>query len=558
MSLRALFLIERRPMRTNLKSYAAFGLVAVFGLNLSACSPESGPSTEVDAAVLTVSDEALRVVAWNVEHLAAPIDTGCRPRSEDELVALQAYARGLDADVVALQEVASLEAVALLFPEEDWQLFLSERPDSDPYECRGSGNTSTQQKLAFAVANDIEVLSQSDFDELGLDSPGLRHGMELAVSTPLGDIELLNVHMKSGCFVDDFSRADSDACETFERQAPILDGWIEEKEASTQPYIILGDFNHRLSAPYNQMTRLMSDNTDGSSSSLVIATADMIGCHPWYPAPIDHIVFGNMQDPALMTSVKAHDFDNMDPDAMLSDHCAISMTMEYGQLPLTNSVTWQTASKEYAFLTTSIYEEAEETLRAMSLPETPWAVVMDVDETVLDNSAYQVGLDQTGRSFTPASWAEWVASEQARLVPGVSAFIDTVFELDGRVAFVTNRDRPQDNHTWSNMLTTGLPVTADNACLMGRSAADESSVDDRTRFNDKDLRRQQVEDGSSSCFNPDGGRHSDFPASTIIMHIGDNIEDFPGVTQETADVQALMAENDGQYVLLPNPMYGSW
>ena len=42
------------------------------------------------------------------------------------------------------------------------------------------------------------------------------------------------------------------------------------------------------------------------------------------------------------------------------------------------------------------------------------------------------------------------------------------------------------------------------------------------------------------------------------MQVGDNIEDFAGVTQESADVAALMADNDGQYVLLPNPMYGSW
>ena len=546
-------------MTSNIRSSTAFGFLAVLGLVLTSCSPDPGSSSGSDApSSLTPSDEALRFVAWNVEHLAAPIDTGCRPRSEDELVALQAYARGLDADIVALQEVASLEAVALLFPEEDWQLFLSERPDSDSYECRENGNFSTQQKLAFAVSNDIDVLENDDFAALGLDNPGLRHGMELTVSTPLGDIELLNVHMKSGCYVDDFSRADSDACQTFARQAPVLDGWIEEKEATAQPYMILGDFNHRLSAPYNQMTRLMGDNSDGSPSSLVITTADMIGCHPWYPAPIDHIVMGNMQGPALRTSVMAHDFEDMDPDAMLSDHCAVSLTLEYGQLPLSNAVTWQTASKEYAFLTESIYQQATESLLTMSLPDTPWAVVMDVDETVLDNSAYQVGLDRTGHSFTPATWADWVASEQALLVPGVDDFISTVFEKGGTVAFVTNRDREQDGHTWSNMLAAGLSVTKDNACLMGRSSADRTSVDNQTRFNDKDLRRQQVEEGSSSCFNPDGERHGTFPASTIVMQVGDNIEDFSGVTQESADVEMLMADNRGQYVLLPNPMYGSW
>jgi len=541
-----------------LKTISVYSMLMLFSLGLSACAPSPEGSSSVDAPVLTVSDEALRVVTWNVEHLASPIDTGCRPRSEDELVALQAYARSLNADIVALQEVASLDAVGLIFPVDEWQLFLSDRPDSDSYECRGNGQPSTQQKLAYAVRNGIDVLEEGDFDELGLDNPGLRHGMELMVATSIGELQLLNVHMKSGCFVDDFSRADSDACQTFARQAPILDAWIEEKESSAQPYLILGDFNHRLSAPYNQMTRLMGDNTDGSPSSLRIATADMIGCHPWYPAPIDHIVMGNMQDPALITSAMAHDFEDMDPDAMLSDHCAVSLTMEYGQLPLTNSVTWQTASKEYAFLTTSTYQRASELLREASLPDTPWSVVMDIDETVLDNSAYQVNLDRTGRSFTPETWADWVASEQARLVPGVSGFVQTVVELGGHFAFVTNRDREQDGHTWRNMQALGLPISVENACLMGRSARDESSVDGQTRFNDKDLRRQQIQDGSSSCYSPEGGRHSGFPASAIVMQVGDNIEDFAGVTQESANIESLLPENASEYILLPNPMYGSW
>lgn len=547
-------------MKTNAQTISSYAWLMVFSLFVTACSPDaSAPSgDDASASMLTVSDEALRVATWNVEHLASPIDSGCRPRSEDELAAMQAYVRGLDADIVALQEVASLEALALIFPTDEWQLFLSDRPDSESYECRDNGQPSTQQKLAFAVANDIDVLEEVDFDELGLDNPGLRHGMELTVSTSLGELELLNVHLKSGCFVDDFSRADSDACQTFARQAPILDAWIEEKEASSQPFLVLGDFNHRLSAPYNQLTRMIGDNSDGSASTLVNKTEDLIGCHPWYPAPIDHILVGNMQDPALITSAMAHRFEDMNPDAMLSDHCAVSLTMEYGQLPLSNSVTWQTTSKEYAFLTTSTYQRASELLREAALPEGPWAVAMDIDETVLDNSAYQMTLDRTGRSFTPRSWAEWVASEQARLVPGVAGFIETVVELGGRLAFVTNRDRGQDHHTWRNMEALGLPITVENACLMGRSSEDASSVDERTRFNDKDLRRQQIEDGSSSCFHPDNTRHTGFPAATIVMQVGDNIEDFEGVTQESASIEALLPANSSEYILLPNPMYGSW
>jgi len=42
------------------------------------------------------------------------------------------------------------------------------------------------------------------------------------------------------------------------------------------------------------------------------------------------------------------------------------------------------------------------------------------------------------------------------------------------------------------------------------------------------------------------------------MQVGDNIEDFVRTTQEDADVDALLAEEGSPYILLPNPMYGSW
>jgi endonuclease/exonuclease/phosphatase family metal-dependent hydrolase len=137
---------------------------------------------------------------------------------------------------------------------------------------------------------------------------------------------MLNVHMKSGCFVDNFSRSDRTACTTFAQQAPVLDAWIERREAIGTPYIVLGDFNHRISAPYNHLTRMMRANTDGSSSSLTIATKELIGCHPWYPAPIDHVVLGHF-DKRLQLAAKAYDFEDMTVENMLSDHCAVTLSI---------------------------------------------------------------------------------------------------------------------------------------------------------------------------------------------------------------------------------------
>lgn len=270
----------------------------------------------------------LQVVTWNVEHLAYPIDTGCKPRTPEEITQLQAYANSLNADIVALQEVDSLEAVSLLFPSEQWQIVMSDRKDSESFVCRGSGNESSQLKVAYAVKKPLQVTSIKPLAELGLDSPGLRYGLEIEVNSELGTVSLLNVHLKSGCFVDNLRRSDREACETLVKQAPVLDGWIGQKEQQGQPYIVLGDFNHRLTAPYNQLLRELSTDSQGNKRSLLNTGAPLIGCHPYYPAPIDHVFIGNFDLNSVDYLTTIEPFEDMQVEAMLSDHCAVKTNLK--------------------------------------------------------------------------------------------------------------------------------------------------------------------------------------------------------------------------------------
>ena len=274
-------------VRNNPYLSAAIGLLATIttACTSTADKPIAAALTQDSPSSATVTPaEGFGIVTWNVEHLAYPISQGCRPRTEEELTQLQRYAESLDADIVALQEVGSAAAVALLFPENEWQIVMSQRPDSESYTCRKTGFTSTQQKVAYAVRKGITVEQVNSLAEFGLDSPGLRHGLEITVNSPIGSMALLNLHMKSGCFVDNYSRADSDACQTFAKQAPILDNWVEQKERVGTPYVVLGDLNHRLTAPYNHLTRQLTSNQDNTPSSLENVGADLIGCHPYYPA----------------------------------------------------------------------------------------------------------------------------------------------------------------------------------------------------------------------------------------------------------------------------------
>lgn len=270
----------------------------------------------------------LTVATWNVEHLAYPIDTGCKPRTAVQINAMREYVQDVDADIFALQEVASERAVRLLFPADTWQVFMSPRPDSEAYECRGSGQSSTQQKVAYAVKNNIKVTRAQELSALGLDQPGLRYGLELDIQSELGSVTLLNVHMKSGCFVDNYLRSNRESCQIFAQQAPILDAWVEAQENNGIQYVLLGDFNHRLSAPYNHLTRQLMANSDGSESSLYHTTAQLIGCHPYYPAPIDLVFVGGMKQRHYDYVYQAHTFADMQPKEMLSDHCAVSLEIK--------------------------------------------------------------------------------------------------------------------------------------------------------------------------------------------------------------------------------------
>ena len=527
---------------------------------ITACSATQTvqPTSPISTIANTNTASSRLVVAtWNTEHLAFPISDGCRPRTPEETTKLKQYVKSLNADIVALQEVASSEAVETLFPKAEWQIIMSTRPKSETYDCRESGAKSTQQKVAFAVRKGIKVINTQPFDALALNRDGLRYGLELTVESLLGQMTLLNVHMKSGCFVDNYSKTDSDACLTFAKQAPILDAWAEQKEQIGIPYMILGDFNHRLSAPYNHLTRQLSINSDSSVSSLENLSANIIGCHPYYPAPIDHILAGNMPKKGLQKTMKMHEFDDMAPNTMLSDHCALSVELSPITYPLTNAVKWQTTSKEYSYLTSVTYQRATDVLKSKALPTTPWVVVMDVDETVLDNSQYQVTVENNGAGYSPKTWSDWVASEKATLVPGVKDFIQTVFKQGGKLALITNRDRAQDNHTWKNLEALGISVSTDNTCIMGRVNADKAAIDGKTIINDKDLRRQQIENGTASCYALNSSRRSLFPALQIIMQVGDNIEDFSGITQEEADIKALLPRANDELILLPNAMYGS-
>lgn len=166
----------------------------------------------------------------------------------------------------------------------------------------------------------------------------------------------------------------------------------------------------------------------------------------------------------------------------------------------------------------------------------PWGVILDADETILDNSMYQLRRARLGLGFTNDSWNEWVREEAAAPVPGAVAFLRRVKALGGHVAIVTNRDEVVCDATRRNLAAVGVEA---DAVLCRKPGPSE-----------KETRFRAVQEGTADAA---------LPPLRVLAWVGDNIQDFPGGSQALRDADAAgLADFGTRFFVLPNPMYGSW
>lgn len=231
--------------------------------------------------------------------------------------------------------------------------------------------------------------------------------------------------------------------------------------------------------------------------------------------------------------------------ALLMIHFGL-ITSGIAQENLSKEIRWVRQSVEYAAVCKQTYFAAWRAVKSMApAQQGDWAVVLDIDETVLDNSQYQVELFERGESFSYATWNRWVERKESAAVPGVKAFLDSVRAIGphAHVAFITNRDAKLDPATEGNLKALGL--WGDGDVLMGR----------RERADTKEVRRQEVITGTGRC--------EGLGTRTIIALIGDQVGDFfepeDGLGFEELKTQVLENPDFGvRFFALPNPMYGDW
>ena len=210
----------------------------------------------------------------------------------------------------------------------------------------------------------------------------------------------------------------------------------------------------------------------------------------------------------------------------------IGSVMVVGEEKLPNDIRWIRQSTEHRTLCEQLFRQATVAiLRKVKTEKNSdnLAVVVDLDETVLDNSLYQVERWKAGLSFTQDSWSEWVNREEAGLVPGAKEFLRRVRKKGVRVVFLSNRM----NHN--------LEPTRENLRLLGVLDPDDLFLLRLDKNDLKEVRRKEVTDGT--------GRMKKIGPLNVIGYVGDQMGDFPSGQKK---------EFGKTNFLLPNPMYGKW
>jgi acid phosphatase len=214
-----------------------------------------------------------------------------------------------------------------------------------------------------------------------------------------------------------------------------------------------------------------------------------------------------------------------------------------------NGTVWMQTSAEYAALTTQAYRAAGMAV-TVALADPNWtaayeqtndfrglppAVILDLDETVLDNSSQQVGVIRSGKPFTEEGFVKWVNEARAGAIPGAVAFLHAA-QLKGVAPhYITNRTcnpSDADDPTVKVLVNLRIPYSPDR--LLCKTAG--SNKTDRRKLVAQKYR--------------------------ILLLVGDDFNDFTAVpdnVEERAKLQKFYEPMWGtKWFVMPNPIYGSW
>lgn len=222
--------------------------------------------------------------------------------------------------------------------------------------------------------------------------------------------------------------------------------------------------------------------------------------------------------------------------------------------PTLQATLWVQNAVEYDALTTQAYKTATEHLEA-ALADDEWtaeltqqgkdlselkpAVVLDIDETVLDNSPFQARMIERNSGYDPVAWEAWVLEAQADPVAGAVAFTNAANDLGITVIYLSNREANTEEATRLNLEAVGFPISEETDVVLLKNERENWT-------SAKTERREHVAANYR-----------------ILMLFGDDFNDFlPAKNITEAERDALLEEYHShvgeRWFIVPNPIYGSW
>ena len=225
----------------------------------------------------------------------------------------------------------------------------------------------------------------------------------------------------------------------------------------------------------------------------------------------------------------------------------VAQATQQAQAPANNeyqegAIVWTQTSGEMRALSYQAFNLArmmlDRDLRMRNRNRLRRAIIVDIDETILDNSRYQATLLKNRESHSSQRFTDWVNRAEATALPGAVEFLRYATSRGVRVFYISNRREAEKAGTAVNLKKLGFPEVNDQTLLV-RSDPQTSS---------KEPRRQSV-----------ARKHR------IVLLMGDNLNDFAEIFDRSKTVPDRFAATDQNkdkfgvtFIVLPNAMYGDW
>ena len=212
-----------------------------------------------------------------------------------------------------------------------------------------------------------------------------------------------------------------------------------------------------------------------------------------------------------------------------------------------NATLWQHTSAEYEVAVQQAYRLAQENLDK-ALADKRWnaaleqqddtatlppAILLDLDETVIDNTEYEIRIIRELGQYSPESFAQWCESAEAPAITGAAGFLEYAAGRQVAVFYYSARKEALRACTMRNLRSLGLPFTDDSHLLLDNGTS-------------KAEYRRMI----ASQYR-------------LLLLLGDNLEDFVEGSRSQSGLRRELAQRYAgrwgrEWIILPNPMYGHW